>query len=135
MQIGQLADRFGLNTTTIRYYESIGLLPEPDRSPSGYRRYAEADADRLAFICTARRLALTLDDIQRILSFREQGEAPCGHVRGLLRRQARDLDQRIFEMQRLREQLGELIDRGEDLPDDASTAYCQLIEHGTGEGG
>lgn len=128
MQIGQLADRFALNTKTIRYYESIGLLPEPERTASGYRLYAETDAERLAFIRTAQRLGLALDDIREILGFREQGQPPCGHVIDLLQRHARELDQRIAEMQRLRDELDQLVARAEDLPDSTGT-YCRVIEH------
>lgn len=60
MRIGQLAERFDLNTKTIRYYEDIGLLPQPERTAGGYRLYsdadADADADRLRFIKAAQRL-------------------------------------------------------------------------------
>lgn len=134
MQIGQLADRFGLNTKTIRYYESIGLLPEPERSGGGYRLYAETDAERLAFIRTAQRLGLTLEDIREILAFREQGRAPCGYVTDLLQRHARELDQRIAEMQGLRDELDQLVARAENLPDGAAT-YCRVIEHHADHGG
>ena len=128
MQIGQLADRLGLNTKTIRYYESIGLLPEPARTASGYRLYAETDAERLAFIRTAQRLGLTLDDIREILAFREQGKAPCGHVIELLQQHAQDLDRRIDDMLALRHELMELVAQAENLPEDRAH-YCRVIEH------
>lgn len=128
MRIGQLADRFNLNTKTIRYYEDIGLLPDPERTAGGYRLYAEADADRLRFIKTAQRLGLTLDDIREILAFKEQGETPCGYVRGLLRQHAQDLERRIAEMQALRDELLGLVDRAQQLPADGR-GYCGLIEH------
>lgn len=128
MRIGQLADRFDLNPKTIRYYESIDLLPEPARTPSGYREYGEADAERLSFIRTAQRLGLSLDDIREILGFHERDERPCGHVLGLLRRHAAELDQRIAEMQRLRDELTGLVARAGDVELDAGT-YCGVIEH------
>jgi DNA-binding transcriptional MerR regulator len=128
MRIGQLADRFDLNTKTIRYYEDIGLLPEPERTAAGYRLYAEADADRLRFIKTAQRLGLTLDDIREILAFKERGQTPCGYVHGLLRQHAQDLERRIAEMQALRDELLVLVDRAQQLPT-KGTAYCALIEH------
>jgi len=49
-QIGELADSVGVNTKTIRYYESIKLLPEPSRTPSGYRIYGPDDETRLTFV-------------------------------------------------------------------------------------
>ncbi len=82
MRIGELADRVGVNTKTIRYYESIGLMPEADRSPGGYRIYDETDRKRLLFIRTARRFGLSLDEIAEILAFRERGKPPCRYVAG-----------------------------------------------------
>ncbi len=128
MRIGQLADRLRLNTKTIRYYESIDLLPEPERTASGYRLYSEADVERLAFIRTAQRLGLTLDDIREILALRDQGRAPCGYVTDLLQRHARELAQRIAEMQALRDELHQLVARAEEFPDSAAS-YCRVIEH------
>lgn len=128
MQIGQLAERLGLNTKTIRYYESIDLLPEPARTENGYRIYNETDVERLAFIRTAQRLGLTLDDIREILAFREHGEAPCGHVIQLLQEHAETLDRRIEEMKGLRNELMDLVARAEDLPEGAAR-YCRVIEH------
>ena len=128
MRIGELADTIGLNPKTIRYYESIGLLPEPERTPSGYRNYKGADAERLVFIKTAQRLGLTLDEIAEIIAFRERGEQPCRHVRELLHRQVAELDQRIREMRRLRDELGRLEAEAEELGEPEGT-YCGLIEH------
>ncbi len=128
MRIGQLADRFGLNPKTVRYYESIDLLPEPVRTPSGYRDYDEADAERLSFIRTAQRLGLSLDDIREILAFHERDEPPCGHVVALLRRHTEELDQRIAEMQQLRDELTDMVARAAEL-DDTPGTFCRVIEH------
>ncbi len=68
MQIGELADRVGVNTKTIRYYESIKLLPEPARTPAGYRIYGPDDETRLTFIKTAQHLGLSLDEIREVLA-------------------------------------------------------------------
>ena len=70
MKIGQLARRLDLNTQTIRYYERIGLLPEPERTESGYRAYGEGDERRLRFIKNARSAGLTLDEIKEVLASR-----------------------------------------------------------------
>jgi len=66
MRIGQLADETGVTTKTIRYYEEIGLLPAPARQPSGYRRYAGADVDRLDFVAKAKALGLSLEEITNV---------------------------------------------------------------------
>lgn len=128
MRIGELADAVGVNPKTVRFYEDIGLLPEPERTPSGYRDYSEADRDRLVFVRTAQRLGLPLADIAEILAFKERGEAPCGYVRTVLARQVAELDDRIDELIALREQLRALQAIADDLPP-RDDCYCRVIEH------
>ena len=128
MRIGQLAGRLGITTKAIRFYESIGLLPEPSRSASGYRSYEEPDADRLTFIKTAQRLGLSLDEIKEIIAFRDRGERPCGYVAQVLDRQVADLNRRIAEMRALRDELKSLQERARRSgPSDGE--YCGVIEH------
>lgn len=131
MRIGELAERLGINTKTIRYYESIGLLPAPQRTSSGYRHYSAADVDRLTFIKTAQRLAMSLDEIREILAFRDRGQPPCGYVREVLDHQVTEIDQRIAELVRLREQLVTLQSQTEQLPTAETGCYCSIIEHAT----
>lgn len=84
LRIGELARALDLNPKTIRYYEEIGLLPQPARTASHYRLYDAADQDRLRFILKAKALGLTLEEIREILSLRDQGQPPCEHVVHLL---------------------------------------------------
>lgn len=128
MRIGELAQRVGVNPKTIRYYESIGLLPEPERTRAGYRLYDEDDIDRLAFIRRATELNLQLEDIREILALREQGQRPCDYVLDTAHQRLDELDNRITQMQRARDDLEALIERARDLPDD-DARYCPLIEH------
>jgi len=128
MQIGELADRVGVNTKTIRYYESIELLPPPDRTPAGYRTYGPDDETRLTFIKTAQHLGLSLNEIREVLALREAGRAPCEHVRGVLRHQVRDISRRIADLRRLRQELQSLDAAIDDIPRD-SAAVCRIIEH------
>jgi DNA-binding transcriptional MerR regulator len=133
MRIGELGERVGVNPKTIRYYEQIGLLPEPARLPSGYRSYAEDDVARLVFIKTAQRLGITLDEIGEILALREGGRRPCGYVRGVLRRQVTELDQRIGELDRLRQELvrlDALADAMAAEAGEADEAICPVIQGG-----
>lgn len=127
MRIGELARLGGVNPKTIRYYESIGLLPEPARTPSGYRDYDETYVDRLTFIRTAQRLGITLDEVREILTFRERGEAPCSYVRGVIEAQVATIDRRIRELRDLRRQLTGLAAEADRLPEAGGT--CRLIEH------
>ncbi len=122
-----MADRVGVTTKTIRFYESIGLLPDPPRTPSGYRDYAEGDSDRLTFIKTAQRLGLSLDEIREIIALRDRGQQPCGYVAQVLDRQVSQLDERIREMRRLRDELRAMQAMATDARDPGN--YCGLIEH------
>ena len=128
MRIGELADHAGVTTKSIRFYESIGLMPEPARTPSGYREYDEADEERLRFIKTAQRLGLSLNEIGEIIALRDRGQQPCGYVAELLHRQVADLDHRIREMRELRAELKSLAGRAAAGAAGGSS-YCGVIEH------
>lgn len=128
MRIGELAGRLAINPKTIRYYEGIGLLPDPERTPSGYRLYDEDDVERLTFIKTAQRLGITLDEIREILTFRERGDRPCDYVRAVLRREVAEIDQRLAELGALRDELVALEDLADQLPESRPGA-CRLIDH------
>jgi DNA-binding transcriptional MerR regulator len=67
VRISELAERVGVATSTVRYYERIGLLSGPSRTASGYRDYDEDDAARLLFVTRARRLGLSCDDVGSLL--------------------------------------------------------------------
>lgn len=129
MRIGELAGKVGVNPKTIRYYESIGVLPEPGRTSSGYRDFDESYAGRLTFIRTAQRLGISLDEVREILMFRERGEAPCAYVREVLDTQAASIERRIRELQQLHVQLVELAALADTLPPPDVAVTCQLIEH------
>lgn len=131
MRIGQLAERLGLNPRTIRFYESIGVLPEAVRTPSGYREYDEADLERLRFIKLAQSLGLSLDDIREILALRDRGEAPCPYVRRVIEKQAAVVEQRIRELQRMKSDLGRLRRTARSLPDQPvdDRCVCHILQN------
>lgn len=128
MRIGELADQADVNPKTIRYYEQIGLLAEPDRTPGGYRTYDSDDVDRLQFIRRAQQLDLRLDEIAEILALREGDHRPCHYVRQTARQRLDDVERRLDELRRTRDELRDLLDRADCLPTDHD-GYCQLIEH------
>lgn len=129
MRIGQLAERIGVNPKTIRYYETIGLLPEPKRRPSGYRTYDADDLERVAFIRRAQQFGLRLDAIGETLALRDRGERPCDYVLGAVRRKLNDLDRRIAELNAGRDQLAALLARADTLPIGDGARFCDLLEH------
>jgi DNA-binding transcriptional MerR regulator len=128
MRIGEVAENLAVNPRTIRYYESIGLIPEPRRTQSGYRDYEADDFRRLRFIKTARRLDFTIDEIREILAFTDASQVPCGHVRDVVSRKADELDDRITEMLQLRDELRE-IERSVPISIETGGTLCPLLEH------
>jgi DNA-binding transcriptional MerR regulator len=130
MRIGQLAKRLDLNAQTIRYYERIGLLPEPGRTGSGYRVYGEEDERRLLFIKNARNAGLTLEEVKEVLDFHERGEAPCAYVMEAIARRAEEVERQIAELTEFKRELDRLHERAvsvsarEPRPQD----YCHIIE-------
>lgn len=67
MQIGDVADRTGLSLRSVRHYEDVGLLPEAERSPGGFRLYTEAAVERLAVIKQMKPLEFTLEQMRQLL--------------------------------------------------------------------
>src|SRR5919204_1905935 len=115
MRIGELAQQAGVSTKAIRYYEQLGILTPPARTAAGYRAYDETALGRLGFVRAAQALGLTLGEIRQIISFRDDGAAPCAHVTALLQRRAAELGARITELQRLRGELQQLAERAATL--------------------
>ena len=72
MRISQLAERTGVPATTLRFYETAGLLPAA-RTSAGYRRYGDEAVERLAFIGAAKRMGLALEEIAEVLAVRDTG--------------------------------------------------------------
>lgn len=129
MRIGELAERSGVSTKTIRYYEEIGLVPPAPRLRSGYRDYEPSMLDRLAFIRAAQAVGLSLGEIRSIVALRDEGQTPCGHVLDLLRTRSAELDRRIAELRALRGELNRLVARAETLdPADCDPErICHLV--------
>ena len=129
MRIGALADRAGLTTKTIRYYESIGLLDDPERTPSGYRDYSEAAVERLRFIRDAQASGLSLCEVQSILELKDVGARSCDHTIALLQRHVADIDRHIARLQVARSELVALAERAGrlDPADCTDPNRCQVI--------
>src|SRR3954465_12896777 len=99
LRIGDVANRAGVNTSLIRYYERIGLLPAPERV-SGQRRYDAAVLRRLAVIDVAQRAGLSLDEIAELV---HAGPEPMSdQLRELAHRKLPEIDALIERAQRVR---------------------------------
>jgi DNA-binding transcriptional MerR regulator len=129
MRIGQLAQRCNIAPATLRFYEQVGLLPEPERTASGYRVYADAAAERVAFIRSAQSVGLTLTEVREVIAVRDAGEAPCQVVTALVDRRYAEVRARITELRQLERELARLRDRAGRLePRDCDPeGVCHVI--------
>src|SRR4051794_13756531 len=109
LRVGELADAVGVSADTIRYYERAGLLPEPSRTPSGYRVYHTGAIDRLRFIQGAQRLGLRLSDIRDLLAVRDTGTCPCEPAENLLTRRLAEVDAEIARLSVLRREMAAML--------------------------
>jgi MerR family transcriptional regulator, copper efflux regulator len=109
MNIGKLAALAGVRTATVRFYERRGLLGVVPRTESGYRRYDEAAAHRLRFIKHAQELGFSLDEIRELLDLRVDDPASCQRVEVTARGKVRVIQQRIRELERMRQTLEGLV--------------------------
>lgn len=132
MKIGDLALQAGCDAQTIRYYEREGLLPSPQRAPSGYRRYARGHLERLNFIRHCRSLDLPLAQVRQLLELAAQPGRACAEADALLDRHIAQVRRRLQELQALERQLVAL--RRQCDGDTAhGCAILQAFAHGPAE--
>jgi MerR family transcriptional regulator, copper efflux regulator len=127
MKIGEVSKQSGIGIEALRFYERSGLLGKPIRSQSGYRLYDEGVLERLAFIKKAQTLGFSLDEIKRIIQDAQSGSIPCDEVREIVRRRLEELDERMREMQRYRDELSQTIEEWDEVGR-APGHICGLIE-------
>ncbi|MGH7566904.1 MAG: MerR family DNA-binding protein [Gemmatimonadota bacterium] len=130
MTRGLLATRAGIGPETVRYYERIGLLEEPRRTPAGYRLYEEADLSRLRFIQRAKELGFSLDDIRDLIALRLDHDSDCSEIERRAERRLADIHGRIRDLERVRQGLEELIDSCRANP---VKEVCPILEVLEGE--
>ncbi|MGH6967206.1 MAG: MerR family transcriptional regulator [Phenylobacterium sp.] len=105
ISIGKLARLADVKIPTIRFYEQIGLLPEPDRTESARRVYGEAAVRRLAFIRHARQLGFSVDAIRSLLALTDDPDRSCEEANALAAAQLADVEQKITRLEALRGEL------------------------------
>ncbi len=127
MLIGEVAERTGVTTKALRFYERRGLISEPARTDGGYRDYDPAVVDRVTFIKEAQAAGLTLAQIGQVLAIRDDGDAPCRHVETLIDERLAEVEERLRELRDLRSQLRGLKERAMSLDPADCDEYCRVI--------
>ena len=127
LKIGEVAERSGVPAKTIRFWEDQRLLPAPARTPASYRDYDPAVLERLAFIRHAQAAGLTLEHIRQVLDIRDEGQPPCVHVAGLIARRLAEVESRLAELGRTRDQLAALAARAAAQDPADCRGYCSII--------
>lgn len=124
LTIGNLSRRTGTKVPTIRYYEQIGLMPEPGRTDGGQRRYDAAALDRLSFVRHARQLGFSLDAIRELLDLADNPDHDCNDVDVIAQRQLRQVEQRIARLEALRGELQRMLRQCAG----GRTSDCRVLE-------
>ena len=118
MNIGQVAKHSGVSAKTIRYYESIGLIPEASRTESGYRTYSDKDVETLRFIHHSRNLGFSVKDVSLLLDLWRNQKRASADVKALALSHIAEVDRKIGELQKIRDTLIHLTRRchGDNRP-------------------
>lgn len=109
LSIGGLARDTGCKVQTIRYYEQIGLMPEPLRTNGNQRRYDLQHAERLAFIRHSRELGFSLDAIRQLLDLSDEPDQTCEDVDAIAKNQLQEVNRRIASLKALKTELERMI--------------------------
>jgi Cu(I)-responsive transcriptional regulator len=124
MNIGTAAEKSGIPAKTIRYYESIGLIPQASRTGGNYRDYDDNDLQTLRFIQRARRLGFPVKDVANLLTLWRDRSRASADVKHLAEHHVQEIDRRMEELRTMRRTLLHLVERchGDDRPD------CPILE-------
>lgn len=124
LTIGKLAKATDVKVPTIRFYEQIGLLPEPDRTPSDRRVYGEGAAQRLGFIKHARALGFPIEAIRTLLDLSDHPDRACDDANQLALEQLATVETKISQLEALRAELRRMVSAGCQGP----ASDCRVIE-------
>ncbi len=121
--IGALAEATDTKVETVRYYERIGLLPEPGRTAGNYRAYTGDHLARLSFIRRARDLGFSLDQVRALLGLADHTDSDCCGVDAMARDHVADIDRKISDLKALRRELNDLLGQCQR----GTIAHCRII--------
>ncbi|MFD1626897.1 Cu(I)-responsive transcriptional regulator [Azospirillum griseum] len=117
--IGDAAKASGVNAKLIRYYESIGLIPQAGRTASGYRLYSPAEVHVLRFVRRARGLWFSIEQIQTLVGLWRDRDRSSAEVKRVAQAHMDELEAKIAELTAMRDSLRRLAEacHGDDRPD------------------
>lgn len=124
MGIGKLSSRGGCKIETIRYYERIGLVPEPPRTEGGHRLYDHAHLRRLVFIRRSRDLGFSIEEIRGLLGLVDGGDYTCGEVEEIMVEHLRSIRKKITDLRRLEKTLKDISSKCEG----GTVPECPIID-------
>ncbi len=124
-RIGEIAKKCNVNKETLRYYERMGLIPEPIRTDSGYRLYSEETINRILFIKRMQELGFTLTEIHKLLGVVDKDDVRCSDMYEFVVEKIKDVQMKIRDLKRIEQLLNEL---KEHCPDEKSIYECPIIE-------
>ena len=130
MRVGEVAQRAGVNVETLRYYERRGLLPKPDRAPSGHRRYGEETVRFLGAIKEAQAVGFTLAEIAEYLRAAHRATAPSETLRVRMAAKIDQIDGRIAALQRMRDELARVVGCACTSLDHCTCGAAYLVRRG-----
>ena len=107
--IGVLSRETGVKVTTIRYYETIGLMDVPDRTPSGQRVYAAPDVERLKFIRHARDLGFPIESISAFIELQQNSDKTCAEIDKIAQHHLMDVQSRLRQLRALETELQRMV--------------------------
>ncbi len=122
--IGALAAATGVKVPTIRYYESVGLLPKPERTELNRRLYGQQTVKRLRFIRHARELGFEVDDIRQLLELGDQPDRHCREVDEIAQRHLLEIESRIRRLKALKTEVARMITECQK----GVVADCRIID-------
>ena len=125
LTIGSLAAKAGVNVETVRYYERRGLVHQPRKPQTGYRRYPLEDVSRIQFIKHAQDLGFTLKEITALLSLRVSPKTSCDGVKEQAIAKIQGIEEKIQTLQNMKRTLKKLV---RSCDERASTSECPILE-------
>ena len=125
LKIGQVAKQSGISVETVRYYEQRGLIPEPDRLPSGYRVYPENILQRLHFIHRCKDLGFSLQEIGELLSLQTDPSTSSALVKQQVEHKISLVKTKISELQKIEHSLEQLSD---SCCGEGTVSDCPIID-------